>query len=225
MTDMRFRKWTGLGQTKRSLTGRAGDGLAGNGSAGDGSVGDGRVGDGRVGDGTGAPVQRPSRLRPTVWAALVLGIALAFSSASWQTSPVAGQEAPPSDTPAGDTPAAGKPATGKPEKAKRRGRLPAYFSRVVSATQRDQIYSIQAKFNTRLVELQEQISDLINERDAAVEKVLTANQMKQVEGYRAEARTRRTDRRSAAAADKGVTPADSPAGDSPAGDSPAGDSP
>ena len=68
---------------------------------------------------------------------------------------------------------------------KPRGRLPAYFSRVVTAKQREQIYSIQAKYNGQIKQLQQQIQSLVGQRDSEVEKVLSEEQRAEVEQLRA----------------------------------------
>jgi hypothetical protein len=60
--------------------------------------------------------------------------------------------------------------------AKARGRLPAYYKDIVDARQKEQIYSIQAEFNGKIDALKEQIEKLADDRDAAVESVLTPAQ-------------------------------------------------
>jgi hypothetical protein len=60
--------------------------------------------------------------------------------------------------------------------AKARGRLPAYYKDIVDARQKEQIYSIQAEFNGKIDALKEQIEKLADDRDAAVENVLSPAQ-------------------------------------------------
>ena len=70
----------------------------------------------------------------------------------------------------------GQPAPRKPEK-KIRGRLPAYYSRVVSQEQRTEIYSIQARFKEQMAELHKQLAALAAQRDKEVRGVLTPEQL------------------------------------------------
>jgi predicted exporter len=83
-------------------------------------------------------------------------------------------------------------ATAKPERAKPRGRLPAYYARVVSASQRETIYDIQAKFEDELKQLQERMQELLQQRDREVEGVLTQEQRKQIAAYVEDAKSRRS---------------------------------
>lgn len=83
------------------------------------------------------------------------------------------------------------PAKAKKERAKPRGRLPAYFSRVVSAIQREKIYKVQASFRGQIEKLNAQLRELEMQRDKAVEDVLTDDQKAKVAEYQAEAKRRR----------------------------------
>ena len=71
-----------------------------------------------------------------------------------------------------------------PKKAK--GRLPAYYADVVSEEQRDKIYAIQAKFEGKIKELQDQLAAIEKEQDAEIEKLLTAEQKAKIEAARKE---------------------------------------
>ena len=93
------------------------------------------------------------------------------------------------------TPKAASPAT-KPV----RQRLPAYFSKVVNASQRQQIYVIQAGYRKQIERLQEQLSRLLRQRDQEVDLVLSPDQLQQVQTLRAAAAARRKQRRSTQAA-------------------------
>ena len=75
------------------------------------------------------------------------------------------------------------------EKAK--GRLPAYFKEVIDAPQRDKIYTLQADYAAKISPLQEQIKKLVAERDAAIEKVLTAEQQEKLKKIRDAAAVKR----------------------------------
>ena len=84
----------------------------------------------------------------------------------------------------------GEPEPAKPA-VKFRGRLPAYFSRVVSQKQRDAIYGIQAGYADQLAKLESQIRELESARDKEVRDVLTPEQKKQVDAMMAAAKARR----------------------------------
>ena len=96
------------------------------------------------------------------------------------------------------TQAQSAPESPPPAKAVRRqprGRLPAYFSAVVSQKQRGQIYGIQSQFNERLAALRVQIDQLLAERDKEVDGVLTPEQLADVNKKRQAAAARRKSRR------------------------------
>lgn len=88
-----------------------------------------------------------------------------------------------------------KEATAK----KSRGRLPAYFSSLVSQKQRDAIYKIQADYESQVEKLQSQIASLIAERDREVDAVLDADQLSEVTKKREAARQKREARNAAKA--------------------------
>lgn len=92
--------------------------------------------------------------------------------------------------------AEGKAAAQKKERAKPRGRLPAFFAAVVTKDQREEIYAIQAKFNAQIEKLQQQLAALRAERDKAIDAVLTPEQLAEVNKKREEAAKRRSSRRS-----------------------------
>lgn len=89
-----------------------------------------------------------------------------------------------------------KPAAGAPAKAraKARGRLPAYYARVVSGDQRDKIYAIQQSYEAKIADLQAQLKALTDKRDAEVAAVLTADQKAKVDQLAADAKTKRAAR-------------------------------
>ncbi len=88
-----------------------------------------------------------------------------------------------------------KPAAEKKVAKKPRGRLPAYFSAVVDAKQREAIYAVQAKYKTQLEELQKQIAALEEQRDKEVDAVLSAEQLAEVNKKREEAAKKREERK------------------------------
>ncbi|MGH7192205.1 MAG: hypothetical protein ACREJM_01585 [Candidatus Saccharimonadales bacterium] len=114
-----------------------------------------------------------------------------------------------SEKKAGD---AANPAAGAAAKAraKPRGRLPAYYARVVSGDQRDKIYAIQQSYEPKIAELQAQLKALTDKRDAEMEAVLTADQKTKVQQLAADAKGKRAARsgKGAAAADDTATDAD-----------------
>lgn len=61
-----------------------------------------------------------------------------------------------------------------------RGRLPAYFGEVIDSQQRDKVYDIQAKYTAEIKQLQDQIAKLEQQRDEAVQGVLTPEQAEKV---------------------------------------------
>jgi hypothetical protein len=71
--------------------------------------------------------------------------------------------------------------------AKPRGRLPAYYKDIIDAKQRDRIYEIQAEYAAKITPLQEEIKKLSEEREAAIEGVLTAEQKGKLKKVREEA--------------------------------------
>jgi len=106
--------------------------------------------------------------------------------------------------PAAEEPAAKESAaeqeTETPKKTRRapRGRLPNYYNKVVSETQRLKIYEIQASYRPKIDALMQQVEALKEEMKAEVEAVLTPEQLKLVEQARAaalEARLKRLEAR------------------------------
>ena len=75
-----------------------------------------------------------------------------------------------------------------------RGRLPAYFSAVVSQQQRTRIYEIQKLYNDKVATMRLQIQQLLGQRDKEVDDVLTPDQLAQVALKRQAAETRRQSR-------------------------------
>lgn len=84
-----------------------------------------------------------------------------------------------------------KPAVEKKTPAKFRGRLPMYFASVVSQKQREQIYTIQAKYADELEQLEKQLNELKARRDAEVEAVLSPEQLDKVEAAKEAAAAKR----------------------------------
>ena len=86
-----------------------------------------------------------------------------------------------------------KPAASQAKEAKKlRGRLPAYYGKVVSDKQRQEIYKIQAKFNEQIMKLKEQLAELVTKRDTEVEQVLSDEQRAEIAKLKEARRSRRS---------------------------------
>ena len=84
-----------------------------------------------------------------------------------------------------------KPASGVSKDPKKlRGRLPAYFGKVVSKKQREEIYEIQAKYNEQIEKLKEQLVSLTSKRDSEVTEVLTDAQRAEIAKLKGARRSR-----------------------------------
>ena len=91
-----------------------------------------------------------------------------------------------------DAPAAkAKDAKQTKKRAKPRGRLPAYYGKVVDNKQREQIYAIQKSHAAEIAKLQAQLKDLLAKRDAEVVAVLTTEQQAEVAKLVAAAKAKR----------------------------------
>ena len=123
-------------------------------------------------------------LQRTVVSSLValLLTALWTASAIAQETPQQGAAEQPAAAAKTDANAAKKP----------KGRLPAYYGKVVTDKQREQIYEIQGKFHEQIAKLQEQLNALTAKRDAEIEQVLTDDQRTEIARLKAERKARRT---------------------------------
>jgi hypothetical protein len=74
-----------------------------------------------------------------------------------------------------------------------KGRLPAYYKDVVDDKQKEQIYSIQTKYNDQIKKLADEMKALTEKRDAEVAAVLTAEQKAKVDALKAEAAKKKAD--------------------------------
>jgi hypothetical protein len=77
------------------------------------------------------------------------------------------------------------------DETKSKGRLPAYYKDVVDAKQKEDIYKLQADYFGKISLLQEQIKKLVAERDEAIEKVLSPEQLVKLKKIREEALSKR----------------------------------
>ena len=121
---------------------------------------------------------------------LAIAAAIAAGAAAEQGPPstekaATGQTA---EAPA-ETPVAEEPQAAKDKEF--RGRLPAYYGRVVDEEQRKKIYAIQRDYAPRIDFLKGQLAALIAERDEKVAGVLTPEQLKKVEQLKVEAKAKR----------------------------------
>jgi len=119
----------------------------------------------------------------------VLGPQLAVWLALLWALPAVAQDAPQPGASDEPTPAAAASDAAAPKKV--RGRLPAYFGKVVNDKQREQIYDIQAKFSDQIAKLQKELDELIVRRDAEVEQVLTDEQRAEIARLKSERKSRR----------------------------------
>lgn len=113
-----------------------------------------------------------SRLRVPV--AMLAVVPLLFAVAFAQSdAPKAGSKA--------DAKAADKAdAKAAKQRAKPRGRLPAYYNQVIDGQQRDKIYAIQQQYEPKINELKAELQALQDKLDAEVEGVLTPEQRTKV---------------------------------------------
>jgi len=82
----------------------------------------------------------------------------------------------------------------QPEKRKARKttvRLPNYYAQVVDDKQREQIAKIQGEYNAKINALKAQLDELTKKRDAAIEGVLTQEQLKKIADLKAAAKVKR----------------------------------
>lgn len=76
------------------------------------------------------------------------------------------------------------------EGKKAKGRLPAYYSDIVTQKQRDKIYELQGKYEGQIATLADQIKTLQQQRDEEIEAVLSAEQRTVLEKARESARSK-----------------------------------
>jgi Spy/CpxP family protein refolding chaperone len=84
------------------------------------------------------------------------------------------------------------PLTGQDAKEKKaRGRLPAYYTDIVTAEQRQKIYDVQSKYAKQIEALNEQLEALQRQRDGEIENMLTADQKDRLKKAREEGATKK----------------------------------
>lgn len=94
----------------------------------------------------------------------------------------------------------GEEAAPAKERTPVRNRLPMFYSRVVTAEQREQIYAIQNKYQKQIDELTAQLHAVESQRDEEIRAVLTPEQQKQIDAWMAELQQKRAAARSKAGA-------------------------
>jgi len=90
-----------------------------------------------------------------------------------------------------------KTATKESKKKEFRGRLPAYYARVVEKEQRKAIYAIQKEYNPRIKALKAELAALTKERDGKIAELLTPEQLKEVAQLKAAAKAKRLQNKAA----------------------------
>ena len=83
-------------------------------------------------------------------------------------------------------------------------RLPNFYNQIVSETQRDKVYEIQAAYFEPMEKLALRLERLAAERDAQIEAVLTAEQKVKIEALAKDAAARRAATRAANAGTTGA---------------------
>lgn len=129
---------------------------------------------------------------------VMLGLSMTSVAVGWQQQPANGESAsaePASvKTESGETVSTETTESAKSIRPAPRGRLPAYFSAVVTQKQRETIYRIQARIGAEIEQLRAKIAALETARDAEVDGVLTAEQLAEVNKKRLAAERRRQER-------------------------------
>jgi hypothetical protein len=123
--------------------------------------------------------------------ALAAVLAAAFLLPAW-TGPVIAQ--PKAD--------AAKVEGKQAKKAPVKGRLPAYYSQIVTESQRQRIYQIQANYNPKIESLQAQIEALEAQRDEEMRAVLSPDQKRRLDARIAEAQAKKEAKAEQKAAEK-----------------------
>jgi hypothetical protein len=90
-----------------------------------------------------------------------------------------------------DTKPAAKDGTSPPKKEKEKGRLPAYYAKIVDESQKEKIYQIENEYAPKLKELTAQLKALNDEREQKIRAVLTADQQKKLDEVLADAKNRK----------------------------------
>jgi hypothetical protein len=120
-----------------------------------------------------------------VFACAVVSVLVMFAQ------PAVGKEPAPADTPAVKKTTAEERPSKHVVKKKLRGRLPAFFTKVVDQKQREQIYVIQKEYAPKIDELKAKLAALIKERNEKIADVLTPEQREKLQELKAAAKAKR----------------------------------
>jgi len=88
------------------------------------------------------------------------------------------------------------------KKAPVKGRLPVYYSQIVTESQRQRIYQIQASYNPKIESLQAQIESLETQRDEEIRAVLSPDQQRRLDARITEAQAKKEAKAEKKAAEK-----------------------
>jgi hypothetical protein len=131
--------------------------------------------------------------KSALWCVAALGCLAVLGAAgpvAWSQEPAGSGNAVPANGAAAKD--AGTPDSGLPKRrSEPRGRLPAYYGEVIDNQQREKIYDIQARILAQIGQLQQQIAQLEQQREAEVVAVLTAEQAAKVKELTDAAKTKR----------------------------------
>jgi len=149
-------------------------------------------------------------------AGLLAAPALAEQPAAAPKPPAAQPAVAPAPAAAAPADSAAPAAQTQPKKrAEPRGRLPAYFGKVVNKAQREQIYGIQKEYDPKIDALEAELAKLRQERDAKIDALLTPEQKAQIEQLKSEAAAKRKKPAVSTAAPSSAAPSPAPGGAAP----------
>lgn len=123
------------------------------------------------------------------------------------------------DSPKADAKADKADAKAK-QRAKPKGRLPAYYNKVIDGQQREKIYAIQQQYEPKITALKAELQALQDKADAEVDAVLTPEQREIIKKLADEAKQKR---KGAASATASATSEASSSDDDDSGDGSAAD--
>jgi hypothetical protein len=103
---------------------------------------------------------------------------------------LAQQDAPKGESKAAATADKADAKAAKP-RAKPRGRLPAYYGKVVDGKQREKIYAIQQQYEPKISALKAELQAMQDKADAEIDAVLTAEQRDTIKKLADEAKQKR----------------------------------
>jgi len=115
--------------------------------------------------------------RTSIQVCFALGTIAAVAFAVGQSDAVAAQKS-------------SKAAKSERPVAKRATRLPAYFASVIDDKQRAKIQAVQEEFGPKIQQLRDDLKELTDKQESAINKLITPKQRQQIEKLRSEARAR-----------------------------------